>query len=211
MDGLHVGHAAGAAAAGLVGGALLLGATVMTASIVDRSDVPVEAVSATTVAVSIAAALLVVAGVVVMALTKHRDVLLLAAAATILVLLSVVGLFSIGVLVAPFAVGAIYLLLRRSAGRTGLVLPLVAGPVIAVGLSILLIVWIQPPLVECRDGGAATSSRPWWSTGTSSGQGSSSVAGTEDASTGTLETPWGSYVFRCEGSDLTEFRRRGGR
>src|SRR5688572_12403800 len=108
----------------------------MTASIVERSDVPVEALSGRTVAVAVGAALLVAIGVVISAFSKAREVVFLSAAAVILLLISVAGLFSIGIFVLPFAVGAIYLLARRARGRTGLLPSLVAGPAIAIGLSL---------------------------------------------------------------------------
>ena len=192
--------------AGLLGGGLLLVAASMAASIADRADVPVEAVSATTVTVAVGAVILVGAGVLAFALSKSRDIVLLSAAATFLILLSIAGLFSIGLLVLPFAVGAVFLLVRRSSGRGGLVPSLFAGPAIAVGLSLLFVVWVQPPVVECTEGGASTNSRPWWSEGTSSGEETSVQGGAGRASSGSIETPSGRYVFRCTDGELTQFR-----
>ena len=199
----------GNAVMGLLGGGLLLAAVSMTASIADRSDVPVEAISGTTVAVAVGAAAVVAAGLIALAVTKNRDVLLLSALATVLLLLTIAGLFSIGIVVLPFTIGAIYLLVRRSSGRRGLSPALVAGPAISVALSVLWIIWIQEPLVQCGQGGVTTTSRPWWNNASSSGQSTSGHVDRELVTTGTIETPAGKYVFRCTDGKLTQFRHIG--
>ena len=181
----------------------------MAASIADRSDVPVEAISRTMVTVALVAVVLVAIGVISFAVTKNRDIVLLSGLSMLLVLVTIAGLFSVGILVLPFTIGAIYLLIRRASGRTGLVRALLAGPVIAIGLSVLWVIWVQPPLVECNESGVTTSSRPWWGSGGESGEGSGSVAGGGQISRGTLQTPGGRYVFSCRGDELIQFRRIG--
>lgn len=200
----------GSALAGLLAGGLLLVSVSMAASIADRSDVPVEAVSGTTVAVALAAVALVGIGVIAFAVTKNRDIVLLSALAMLLLLLTIAGLFSIGILVLPFTIGAIYLLIRRASGRAGLTRSLLAGPAIAVGISVLWVVWVQPPLVECNESGVSTSSRPWWGSGGESGEGSMSVESGREVSRGTLDTPSGRYIFSCRDGELIQFRRIGG-
>ncbi len=199
----------GSALAGLLAGGLLLVSVLMAASIADRSDVPVEAISGTTVTVAIGAAVLVGIGVIAFTVTKNRDIVLLSALSMLLLLLTIAGLFSIGILVLPLTMGAIYLLIRRASGRNGLTRALLAGPAIAIGLSVLWVVWVQPPLVECTDAGASTSSRPWWTSGGSSGEGSSGMQSGGVVTSGTLNTPSGRYVFRCTDGELTQFRRIG--
>lgn len=212
MDQARARQLAGGAAAGIIGGGLLLAAVSMAASIVDRADVPVEMISGRMVTLAVGAAILVATGVLYLALTKNRDLVLLSGAAALLLLASVAGMFSIGLLVLPFAVGAIYLVARRSKGRQGIAAALLAGPAIAAGLSLLLIIWVQPPVVECLENGVATNSRPWWDSGSSSGEGASrhSQFG-ESVSTGTLETPEARYVYRCTDGKLTQFRPIAGR
>ena len=215
MDADKAGRLAGSALAGLLAGGLLLVAVSMAASIADRSDVPVEAISGTTMAVAFGAAVLVGIGVIAFAVTKNRDIVLLSALSMMLVLLTIAGLFSIGILVLPFTIGAIYLLVRRTAGRKGLARALLAGPAIAIGLSVLWVVWVQPPLVQCTDVGAQVSSRPWWTSGGSSGEssgGTDSATGMQsDGQTtkGTFGTPAGRYIFSCRGDELVQFRRIG--
>ena len=196
---------------GLLAGGLVLVSISMVISIADRSDVPVEAISGTTVAVAVGAAVLVAMGVIALAVTKNRDIVLLSALSTMLLLLTVAGMFSIGILVLPFTVAAIYLLIRRVSGRTGLVRSLLAGPAIAIVLLVVWAVWVQPPLVECNESGVRTSSRPWWGGGGGSGEGSVSTQSGREVSRGTIDTPSGRYVFSCRGEDLIQFRRIGGR
>ena len=207
MDAERAGRLAGSALVGVLAGGLLLVSVSMAASLADRADVPVEAVSGTTLTVAFAAVILVGAGVIILATTKNRDIVLLSGVSVLLLLLTIAGLFSIGVLVLPFTVGAIFLLVRRSSGRSGLAGALLAGPAIAVGLSVLWVVWVQPPLVECGESGATTNSRPWWNSGGESGEGSISGEGGPQVSRGTLDTPSGRYVFSCRGRELVQFRR----
>ncbi|HUR49463.1 MAG TPA: hypothetical protein VMY88_08080 [Acidimicrobiales bacterium] len=211
MERSRLGSLAGNALVGSLGAALLLGAAAMAASIVRRSEVPVEAISRTTVAVSIGAAVVVAAGVLLLALIPHRDLVVLSMIASILILVSVVGLFSIGILVLPFAGGAVYLAARRGAGRSRVAPAVIAGPATGIALAVLFVVWVQPPLVECTEAGASTTSRPWWSTGTSCGEGSSTVSDGADVSSGSVETPSGNFTFRCRDGELTQFRPSGGR
>lgn len=209
MDASRARRLVGSALAGLIGGGVLLAAVTMAASIADRSDVPVEAISRTMVTVALVAVVVVAIGIISFAVTKNRDIVLLSGLSMLLVLVTIAGLFSVGILVLPFTIGAIYLLIRRASGRTGLVRALLAGPVIAIGLSVLWVIWVQPPLVECNESGVTTSSRPWWGSGGESGEESGSVAGGGQISRGTLQTPGGRYVFSCRGDQLIQFRRIG--
>lgn len=207
MDAQKAGRVVGSAVAGLLAGGLLLVSVSMAASIAGRSDVPVEAVSGTTVAVALGAVALVGIGVIALAVTRNRDIVVLSAVSTLLLLLTIAGLFSIGILVLPFTIGAIYLLIRRASGRAGLTRALLAGPAIAVGISVLWVVWVQPPLVECGESGVTTNSRPWWGSGGDAGEGSMSTESGREVSRGTLVTPSGRYVFSCRGEELIQFRR----
>lgn len=210
VDPFRAGKLVGNAVVGLLGAGLLLAAGLMAASIVSRADVPVEAISGATVSVAIGAASVVAVGVTALAITKTRDIMLLAALTTTLTLLTIVGLFSAGVLVLPLALGALYLLIRRCSGRRGFWPSLFAGSGVAVGLAVLWITWIQQPLVECGSGGAITRSRPWWdNNGSSSGQSASRRVGGNLVTSGWIDTPAGRYVFLCTDGELTQFRRSG--
>jgi hypothetical protein len=123
-----------------------------------------------------------------------------------LMIVAVLALFSVGMLVLPVAVVTLVLLGRRASGRGRLVVPLLAGPAVAVGLTVVFVIWVQPPLVECHEHGVTGNSRPWWESGGGIGSGEVSPSGVSVA-TGSIETPSGRYVYRCKGPTLTEFRR----
>ena len=186
-------------------GILLLGAAAsMTVGVIGRAGTPVEMVTPTVIAVAVGGALLVAGGVLLLGITTERDIALLALLSSALIVTTVLGLFSVGIVVLPFAIASVVLLVRRASGRERLAIPLLTGPVVVVGLAVVLVIWVQSPVVECRDDGVATSSRPWWSGGGSSG---SSTSSRDRVTTGSVETPDGSYFFRCEGSELTRFER----
>lgn len=149
--------------------------------------------------------MLALLGASVLAVSRNGDVVLLSATASMLMIVAVLTLFSVGILVLLLAVVTLVLLGRRTSGRRGLTVPLVAGPAAAVGLAVLLVIWVQPPLVECHEHGASASSRPWWSSGNGTGEVSASGA---SVATGSIETPSGRYVYRCDGRTLIEFRQR---
>ncbi len=193
---------------------VVLAAVAMMASVAGRSGEAVEAVSPLTLAMAAGGSALAVLGASALTLNRHRDVALLSAMASTLMAVAVLALFSVGVLVLPLAVVTLVRLVRRASGRRGIAVPLLAGPAIAVGLALLLVIWVQPPLVECQPNGVSQSSRPWWGSGGNSGSGSSSGTGGSGSAelspsgvaTGSIETPSGRYVFRCEGGKLVEFR-----
>jgi hypothetical protein len=124
----------------------------------------------------------------------------------LLIIVAVLALFSVGILVLPLAVLTLIVLGRRASGRHRLAIPLLAGPAAAVGLTVVFGIWVQPPLIECHEHGVSTNSRPWWGSAGGSGSGELSPSGGSVA-TGSIETPSGRYVYRCEGRTLTEFQR----
>ena len=201
-----------AAVARAVTGAVVITTAAMLTSVAGRAGEAVQAVTPLTVGVAVAGSVLAVGGAGALALTRHGDVALLSAAASMLMVVAVASLFSVGVLVLPFAVVTLVLLGRRLSERRGLAVALLAGPAVAVGLVVLFVIWVQPPLVECHQHGASGSTRPWWRTGSGAGTGAGADSAAVSASspavtTGSIETPSGRYVYRCEGGKLTEFRR----
>ena len=175
----------------------------MITDIARRSDEPIEAVTPLTLRIAAAGAVLAVAGAVALATNRNRDLGLLSVAACVL-MVSVLALSIFGVLVLPVIVLTIVILGRRASGRRGVARALAAGPAVAVGVAALLVIWVQPPLVECHENGVSSTGRPWWNT--SSGSGTSSISDVATSS-GTIETPSGTYAYRCEGDTLVEFRR----
>ena len=190
------------AVARVVAVAVVVATLAMVASLVGRAGDDVEAVTGWTLAVAIAATVLAATGAAVLATSRDRDVTLLATLASLLVV-ATMFLSIVGLVVLPFTVAALAALRRRTAGRRDIAAALLAGPTIAVGLAALLVVWVQPPLVECHRNGVTTTGRPWWDT--TSGSGSGTPGG---ISTGTIDTPSGSYRYRCEGDRLVEFVSR---
>ena len=178
----------------------------MVTSLIGRADEAVEAVSPLTLGVAVAGSVFALAGVSVLAMSRHRDLVLLSATASLLMIAAVLALFSVGILVLPLAVVTLVVLARRTSGRRGLAVPLLAGPAVALGLVVLFVIWVQPPLVECHERGVSATGRPWWGSGGSSGGEELTSSGVSVA-TGSIDTPSGRYVYRCEGSTLTEFRR----
>lgn len=177
----------------------------MTWAVVERADVPVEAVTPMVVAVTVAGFVLVVLGASVLAGGRSPDIIGLSALASLSSVLVVLAIFSIGLLLLPIAVAILYLLVRRASGRIRIGWSLAAGAALAMGLVTVFLVWRQPPLVDCGSTGATTHSRPW--SNQSTGSGSSGAMSADGVVTGTLGTPSGRYVYRCENSELTEFRR----
>ena len=180
----------------------------MVTSLVGRAGEAVEAVSPLTLGVAIGASVLALVGASGLALSRNRDLVLLSATTSLLMIVAVLALFSVGILVLPLAIVTVVLLARRTSGRRGLAVPLLAGPAVAVGLAVLFVIWVQPPLVECHEGGVSGASRPWWGSGGGSGGGGEVAPSGASVATGSIDTPSGHYVYRCEGSTLIEFRRR---
>jgi hypothetical protein len=189
-----------------VAAAVVVTEAAMVTSLVGRAGEAIEAVSPLTLGVAVGGSVLALVGATVLAMSRHRDLVLLSATASMLMIVAVLALFSVGFLALPLAVVTLVLLGRRTSGRQGLAVPLLAGPAVAVGLAVLFVIWVQPPLVECREHGVSGTSRPWWGSGSGSGSGEVSPSGVSVA-TGSIETPSGRYVYRCEGRTLIEFRR----
>lgn len=189
-----------------VAAAVVVTEAAMVTSLAGRADQAIEAVSPLTLGVAVGGSVLALVGATVLAVSRHRDLVLLSATASILIIVAVLALFSVGFLALPLAVGTLVLLGRRTSGRRGVAVPLLAGPAVAVGLAVLFVIWVQPPLVECHEHGASSTSRPWWGSGSGSGNAEVTPSGVSVA-TGSIETPSGRYVYRCEGATLIEFRR----
>lgn len=200
--------AAGAGLAWLFAAAVAAGSAAMVLDIAFRSSEAIEGVSPLTLAVAVTASVMGAAGAAAVVITRDRDLALLSAAASIL-LVAALALSIFGILVLPLIVATIIVLGRRSSGRRRTALALISGPAIAIGLAVLLAIWVQPPLVECGERRVTTTSRPWWDGGSSSGASSFSKSGA-NVSTGSIATPSGRYEYLCEGGKLTHFRRAGG-
>lgn len=191
-----------------VAAAVVVASTAMTASLAGRTGEAIEAVTPLTMGVAAGGSALAAVGAGVLAMSRHRDVALLSVTASFLMIIALVFLFSVGILAGLLAALILARLGRRTSGRKGLAVPMLAGPAVAVGVVVMFVIWVQPPLVECTEGGVRGTGRPWWG---SSGGGSSSTGETSPSGfsvvTGSIETPSGWYVYRCEGPTLTEFGR----
>lgn len=193
----------------LFAAAVAVSSAVMVLDVARRSGEAIEAVSPTTLSVAVTASLAAMAGAAAVVITRDRDLALLSAAGSILVVGALALSTIFGILVVPLIVATIIVLGRRSSGRRGIGVALISGPAIALGLAVLLAIWVQPPLVECGETGVTTTSRPWWDSSSGSGTSSISKSGA-NVSTGSIETPSGTYEYGCEGGKLTKFRPTGG-
>ena len=188
--------------------AIVVGVAGMVVSLAGRADRSVEAISPATMGVAVGGAAVAVIGVGtgLIATRRARDLTMLAFAAAGASFAELI-LLPVGLAVLIVAGLLWALLIRRASGRSRAAVAVGAGVVAAFAVVALLIIWIQRPLVECRDDGVATRSRPWWDS-----SGESSVVGRRLPSggsvhTGTVETPRGRFVYRCEGTRLVTFER----
>ena len=177
-------------------------ALLMLGSLVRRASEDVHAITTMTLLVALVAFVIASVGVAAVALSKHRDLGVLSALATLLGFAAIV-LTIFGIVLLPVIALTIVVIGRRATGRSGFLPVLAGGTALAFGVAVLFVIWVQPPIVRCHDRGVSTSSRPWWNV--SSGSGSSSAV--PGRSVGTLETPSGTYVYECTGDRLTEFRK----
>lgn len=179
----------------------------MATGLVGRFAEPVEAVTPVTLTVAIFASVVATAGAVSLVKSRNRDLALLSTAASTLSVAKL-ALSIFGILVLPLVVVTIVALARRAIGRRGVAVAMavVAGPAVAVGLATVLVIWVQPPLVECRNNGVVSTSRPWWNSSAGSGTSMGSSLGT-NSSWGTVTTPGSTYQYRCDANRLVEFRR----
>jgi hypothetical protein len=118
----------------------------------------------------------------------------------------VLAIFSIGILLLVGAVVLIVLLVRMAGPITGrAVLALAAGVLLAIGLSGLVVVAAQPPIVRCsQDGGAAVSGRYWWGGGADQSSGTG-WARPDGRSGGTVTLGGRTYRYACRGGKLVRF------
>lgn len=189
-------------AAWIVASVAVAGGGLMFIDLLRRAGDDVHAITGTTLLVIVVGFVLTSIGLVAVVRSHHRDLVLLSAAVTVLVLGAIV-LTIFGLVLLPVIALTIVVLGRRATGRPVVLPALAGGAALALGLAVLFVLWVQPPIVRCHDRGVSTSSRPWWNV--SSGSGSSSAVG--GRSGGTLETPSGTYVYECTGDRLTEFRK----
>lgn len=137
--------------------------------------------------------------------TSRPEVALLAVAAATLASLGVLALFSVGLVALAVAlIPGVAVLRRVQRAPSGTAQPIASGMLIAVGLAAMVLTVPFAPAVECLDGGVATASR-WWD---SSGGGAATMAPDGSAS-GIVRFDGESYAYQCHGSDLAEFRRIG--
>ena len=185
--------------------ALSVASISMAIDLARRSDVPVEVVTPLTLTIALGACVVVLAGAAAVAATRSGDVAVLAFSASILLLVAV-ALTIFGVVVLPFVIGVVLLAARRAVGRHHVATAIFAGPLMAVGIATLLVIWVQPPVVECHEDAVETTSRPWWGSESGSGSSGASVSGAS-VSRGSLQTPAGSFEYQCDGTVLADFRR----
>ena len=193
------------AGARVLAAAIGVASVAMAVDLLNRADVPVEVVTPPTLAIAIGASLIALGGAATMGATRHGDVAVLGFAASMLLLMAV-ALTIFGVLVLPLVIAVVIVIVRRVAGRQGIPVALLAGPAAAVGIAMLFVIWVQPPVVECLADGVRVTSRPWWSSDSGSGESGTAVSGVS-TSTGFIDTPAGEFEYTCRGDRLAEFRR----
>ena len=177
----------------------------MAVDLLNRAGEPVEVITAPTLAIAIGASLIALGGAITMGATRHGDVAVLAFVTSMLLLMAV-ALTIFGVLVLPLVIAVVIVIVRRVAGRHGIAVALLAGPATAVGIAMILVIWVQPPVVDCLADGVRVTSRPWWSSDSGSGESGTAVSGVA-MSTGLIDTPAGEFEYTCRGDRLVEFRR----
>jgi hypothetical protein len=193
------------AGARVLAAAICVLSVAMAVDLARRADVPVEVVTPLTLALAFAACVVVFAGAAAAVATRNGDVAVLAFSASMLLLVAV-ALTIFGVFVLPFVTAIVVVLARRTAGRRRVALAALSGPVMAAGVAVLLVIWVQPPVVECHEDGVEATSRPWWGSESGSGSSSSAVLG-EIISRGSIQTPAGVFEYECRGPVLMEFSR----
>jgi hypothetical protein len=83
----------------------------------------------------------------------------------------------------------------------------VAGIACAVAVFMVLLVLIQDPAVSCGSTSTSTSSGPWWTPDSNSGQSSSASGGPGGEVRGTTTVGGVEYSYRCSDGELTRFEK----
>lgn len=176
----------------------------MAFDLIRRADDVIEGVSAEVLVVAVIAGATGCCGAAGILLSRS-DAGVLALTATLVFGASVAIMpFGLGTLPFAFVIGRMAIQ-RRALALRGLV-PLFSGTMAGLGVLMVALLWMQPPIVECRATGVSVNHRPWWRSGEVSGQ---DAAGTDAgaASRGSVETPDGRIEYECRGGELTEVRR----
>jgi hypothetical protein len=192
----------------LAGIAFALGATTVLAQ---RWQQPAYAMPLAVVVVAGACTWLTVAGAALA--LRRREVARpwLTLLATLLFVWAFLLMFSYGPVV--FIAAVVILVLRarlideQPVARRGLRIG--AGLLLSLGLvplSVLAV--IERPVVECTDGGTATSAPIWSSLGQQRVSGTASASSLSNVRTGTVTIDGTTYFYACAGDRLTTFIRR---
>jgi hypothetical protein len=150
------------------------------------------------------AALIAIGGAVALMFAREPGVAILGALATLLFVVGLLALASVGALLLLASATIVVVMARRwRAHGTSAVL---SGGVASLGLAVVLVVSSQPPVVDCSDhDGVQGSSRAWWGGsrgGAHSGIESSSPDGTVS---GTITAGSRNYSYTCRDGRLVTF------
>lgn len=159
-----------------------------------------------TVGFAFAAGTAIAGGVLAMIRVRQGSIGPLFALATGALFFAALAIFSIGLLVLPFAIALLVVAVRRvrraslpAAGRAA-----VSGAVIGVAAIAYLLALIQPAIAECRPDGATTSSGGFFAA-QSRGSGGYSTAG--GRSGGWIDEGQTIARFSCQDGKMIDFRR----
>jgi hypothetical protein len=187
-----------------LGGAVVVVAVAMALRTIARAGEPVYDLPAIAVVTVCVAAAVAVCGAVGMMRTRQPAVAFSSALVTLLFLVGLLTILSIGIVLLLGAVAVVVVVGRRAAPNIDPAAVL-SGVVLSVGLVPDLVVSTKPPIVECSDGGVLTNSRAWWggsSDGSVSGSGASSA---DDIMSGTIAVGSHNYSYTCRDGRLVAF------
>lgn len=190
----------------LLGGAVVVVVVIMALKTIAHASQPVYQLPAIAVVTVCAASVLAICGAIGMVLARDPAVALLSALATLLFLVGVLAILSIGILLLIAAVTILVVLIRRARPKADRAAVL-SGVILSFGLTPLLIVSLTPPTVECSDSGVRTSSREWWGgsrAGSTSGFGTS---GPDNTASGTITVGSHNFSFTCSDGRLATFAK----
>jgi hypothetical protein len=171
--------------------------------LVDRRSQPAYAMPTAVLVIAGIALAAVVVGAVVGTREARAGLTILSVLATLSIAFGFLAIFSIGLPILALGVALAAVLARRLSGGAPRSL-LLSGPVLAIGLTGLLVLSAQMPVVSCERGGVSTGTPLWLAGGGSSG----SAGGSSESSvrSGTVTLDGETFAFVCDGDRLVRFR-----
>jgi hypothetical protein len=192
----------------LLSGAVAVVAVVMALRTVAHANEPVYDLPAIAVVTVCVATAVVVGGAIAMARSRQPHLALLSALSMLLFVVGVLAILSIGILLLIAAVAVLVVLVHQSRANLDRAAVL-GGAVSSFGLVAVLVVSLQPPIVECLDSGVRTTSRAWWGgSGAGSGSGTASFDPDSNTASGTITVGSSVYSYTCRDGRLSTFSKQ---